>query len=810
MPQFPLIRDATRAFSLPCIEEDNLEADDLIASLRQGGDAARVGRDDRLSDKDLMQLVGQCAEPHDGIEGGCIDMLDTMKNQRIDIPEVIEKFGVPPELVGDVLALMGDSVDNVPGIYGIGPKTASKLIQDYGNLHRRARRGAGDEARQAARPADRRARDGRAQPRAGPAQGRLPAADAARRLQARAGAAGAARRSSSTAHGFTSLLKRLDDGKGSPDRPTQLNPAKQDMAGAPRHARQATASRCPNGRAVDRTAYETRAVARAARALDRARLRRARGGDRHRDQRPRRDARRADRDQPGARAQRRVLRPARPRRQRHVRREAGAGRQGRRALGAASRCSKATRCSRSGRTSSTTSTSSRAQRHRRGADRRHDDRSASISTPAARDDGIGGGHGMDELSRAPPRPHHADLQGHLRQRARRQIPFGEVPLDRATEYAAEDADVTWRLYKVLKPRLAEEGGTQVYERVDRPLIPVVAQMERHGIKVDRQRARRPVARNSPRRSRGSSARSGIAAGSSSPSAAPRSSARCCSTSSATRAGARARAGSTRPTRRSSKASPTRARRSPRMVLEWRQLSKLRSTYTEALQAAINPATGPRAHLLLAGRRADRAALLDRPQPAEHPDPHRDRPAHPRGVRAPKQGNVAARGRLLADRAAPRRAHGRRAAAEGGVRRRRGHPLAHRAGDVRHGRPRHPRARQDGQLRDPLRHQPLGPRRPARDRGRRGAGDHRPLLRALPRHPALHRPHARERARARLFGDAVRAQDLVPADQRARSRTSARAASARRSTRRSRAPAPTSSSARWRGCRRRWPTPGSGT
>ena len=90
-----------------------------------------------------MQLVGQCAEPHDGIEGGCIDMLDTMKNQRIDIPEVIEKFGVPPELVGDVLALMGDSVDNVPGIYGIGPKTASKLIQDYGSLTARARCGAG-------------------------------------------------------------------------------------------------------------------------------------------------------------------------------------------------------------------------------------------------------------------------------------------------------------------------------------------------------------------------------------------------------------------------------------------------------------------------------------------------------------------------------------------------------------------------------------------------------------------------------------------------------------------------------------------
>src|SRR5688572_20547551 len=114
VPQFPLIRDATRAFSLACIEENDLEADDLIASYAR--EATRRGWDVTIvsSDKDLMQLVGKCAEETpEGIEGGCIDMLDTMKNQRIDVAEVIEKFGVPPEKVGDVLALMGDSVDNV-------------------------------------------------------------------------------------------------------------------------------------------------------------------------------------------------------------------------------------------------------------------------------------------------------------------------------------------------------------------------------------------------------------------------------------------------------------------------------------------------------------------------------------------------------------------------------------------------------------------------------------------------------------------------------------------------------------------------
>ncbi|HEV2044439.1 MAG TPA: 5'-3' exonuclease H3TH domain-containing protein, partial [Sphingomicrobium sp.] len=125
VPQFPLIRVATRAFSIPCIEEEGLEADDIIAcyvteAVKQGWKVTIVS-----SDKDLMQLI-------DG--EGRVDMLDTMNDRRIGREQVIEKFGVPPDLVGDVLALMGDAVDNVPGIRGIGPKTATKLIQDYGTL----------------------------------------------------------------------------------------------------------------------------------------------------------------------------------------------------------------------------------------------------------------------------------------------------------------------------------------------------------------------------------------------------------------------------------------------------------------------------------------------------------------------------------------------------------------------------------------------------------------------------------------------------------------------------------------------------
>src|ERR687897_1092585 len=124
VPQFPLIRVATRAFSIPCIEQNGLEADDIIACYVTAAKKAGWKVTIVSSDKDLMQLV----------EDGHVDMLDTMNDRRIDEAAVNEKFGVPPEKVGDVLALMGDSVDNVPGVPGIGPKTASQLIQHYGSL----------------------------------------------------------------------------------------------------------------------------------------------------------------------------------------------------------------------------------------------------------------------------------------------------------------------------------------------------------------------------------------------------------------------------------------------------------------------------------------------------------------------------------------------------------------------------------------------------------------------------------------------------------------------------------------------------
>lgn len=122
-PQFPLTRDATRAFNVACIEVEGYEADDIIATLARqaveaGGSATIIS-----SDKDLMQLVGPG-----------IDIFEPMKGREIGPDEVFEKFGVGPERVVDVQALAGDSVDNVPGAPGIGIKTAALLINEYGSV----------------------------------------------------------------------------------------------------------------------------------------------------------------------------------------------------------------------------------------------------------------------------------------------------------------------------------------------------------------------------------------------------------------------------------------------------------------------------------------------------------------------------------------------------------------------------------------------------------------------------------------------------------------------------------------------------
>jgi DNA polymerase-1 len=586
VPQFPLIRDATRAFSLPCIEEQGLEADDLIASYAKA--ATRRGWDVTIvsSDKDLMQLVGQCADPDDGHDGGCIDMLDTMKNQRIGIPEVIEKFGVGPELVGDVLALMGDSVDNVPGIFGVGPKTATKLIQDYGSLT------AALDAAQDMKPSKLRDRliDYRADAEISKIlvtlkdDAALPQPLDEFRLD---GVPPAPLAAFLEKHGFTSLLKRLDAGRGSPERANQLHPAKPQVAGA---AASSDGNRqdMPEWPAIDRDAYEcVQTMERLQAWIDRAFAARLVAIDTETSSL---DAMRAElagislalgpgdacyiplghgssdmfAEKPQQVPMAQALAALKPLLESDA--VLKVGQNIKYDLTILSRCGGIAVAP------------------------IDDTMIISFDLDAGRsEDGIGGGHGMDELSTR--HLGHTTLAfKDICGTGKKAIPFGEVPLDRATAYAAEDAEVTWRLHALLKPRLATEGGTRIYQRVDRPLIPVVGQMERHGIKVDRQRLARlsedfatEIARIEGEIFQLTGEQFTIGS--------PKQLGDVLFEKLGYKGGKKGKSGQYSTDQSVLEGLANQGAPVASKVLEWRQLSKLRSTYTEALQAAINPDTG---------------------------------------------------------------------------------------------------------------------------------------------------------------------------------------------------------------------------
>ena len=123
IPQFNLIKQSVKAFNIPQLELEGYEADDIIATYTNQAKKLNISSLIISSDKDLMQLVNDQVE-----------MLDPMKNKRIGIEEVIEKFGVKPNKVIQIQALTGDKIDNIPGAPGIGPKTALELIKQFGDI----------------------------------------------------------------------------------------------------------------------------------------------------------------------------------------------------------------------------------------------------------------------------------------------------------------------------------------------------------------------------------------------------------------------------------------------------------------------------------------------------------------------------------------------------------------------------------------------------------------------------------------------------------------------------------------------------
>jgi DNA polymerase-1 len=587
VPQFPLIRDATRAFSLPCIEEPGVEADDIIASYARA--ATRKGWDVTIvsSDKDLMQLIGKCADEdlEPGVEtGGCIDMLDTMKSQRIGREEVIEKFGVPPEKVGDVLALMGDSVDNIPGIFGVGPKTASKLIVEHGDLT------AALDAAEGMKKS--KLKERLIEHRANAELSRVLVTlreDCDLPVELEDMKLGGVPPEPLSAflekHGFTSLLRRLESGTGSPNRRTDLNPPKQQTAGAEASS-QGNAQPLPEMPAVDRNAYEC------VQTMDRLEhwIRRAtearlvavdtetssldcmlcdlvgvslavgpneacyiplgHGGSDMFAERP------AQIEMDAALA---ALRPM-------LEDDAilKIFQNGKYDLNVLAR---------QGIMVSPID----------------DTMIISFALDAGRSElGIGGGHGMDELAER--HLGHTCLSfKEICGTGKKAIPFGEVPLDKATEYAAEDADVTWRLHAHLRRRLPIEGGTKIYERVDRPLVPVVAGMERHGIKVDRAR----LAKLSEEFATETARLEGeihTLAGQEFTVGSPKQLGDILFDKLGHKGGKKGKSGQYSTDQSILERLSADGAEIADKVLEWRQLTKLKSTYTDALQQAINPRT----------------------------------------------------------------------------------------------------------------------------------------------------------------------------------------------------------------------------
>jgi DNA polymerase-1 len=568
IPQFPLIRTATRAFSIPCIEEEGLEADDIIAcyvkaALARGWKTTIVS-----SDKDLMQLI----EPG-------VDMLDTMNDRRIDRDYVVEKFGVPPEQLGDVLALMGDSVDNVPGVPGIGPKTASQLIQQFGGL----------EAVLAST-------DQITKPKL--KQSLIDHADAARlsrelvRLVCDAplaeplddlalkGIPPEPLKEFLEDQGFKTLLARMvGGGSALAGRSSSGGGINGVMASMDRPA--AAAPAAPETIAVDRSTYET--------VTDEAAL---------------------DQWIAEARANGRV------------------------AVDTETDCIDCVIAKLAGISLATApNRACYIPVSHVGADLYSDSPTQLDKTfvlaklkpllenPAVLKIGHNlkydwvmfakedievapyddtmvmsfdldagrHGHGMDELAKLH-FEHECIPFKSVCGTGAKQITFDKVPLPQATEYAAEDADITLRLWRRLKPRIAAEAANRVYERVDRPLVPVIGRMERRGIRVDREYLARlsgefaiEIAKLEARIYEAACGPFTIGS--------PQQLGQVLYERLGLKGGRKGKSGQYSTDVTELERLAAEGVDCARLVLDWRQLSKLKSTYTDALQAQINPETG---------------------------------------------------------------------------------------------------------------------------------------------------------------------------------------------------------------------------
>uniref|UniRef100_UPI003F6B4747 5'-3' exonuclease H3TH domain-containing protein n=1 Tax=Roseicyclus sp. TaxID=1914329 RepID=UPI003F6B4747 len=460
-PQIPLTREATRAFNIACLELENYEADDIIATLaRQAREAG--GRCTIISsDKDLMQLVG-----------GGVEMFDAMKNLRIDIEGVEAKFGVTPDKVVDVQALAGDSVDNIPGAPGIGVKTAALLINEFGSLEALLERA--DEVPQPKRRetlinfAD----QIRLSKRLVTLDDQTPIAVTLDELEVREPEAEVLLDFLAKME-FRSLTKRIADGFGvaAPvivdTDPRGADPAGEDAPAMPPIDRgtyqvvgdaDALAKWIARATATGHVAIDTETTGLDEMTADLVGISLATG----------------------------------PNEACYIplthRAEGGEGLFGSTALADGQMGLDAALAALKPMLEDA-SVLKILQNAKYDVKilARYGIAVAPIDDTMLMSYALNAGlhgHGMDALSER--------YLGHtpipikeLIGSGKSQITFDRVPIDTAAPYAAEDADVTWRLWQTFKPQLHRAHVTTVYETMERPLVPVLARMEMAGIKVDR-------------------------------------------------------------------------------------------------------------------------------------------------------------------------------------------------------------------------------------------------------------------------------------------------------------------------------------
>ncbi len=613
-PQFRVIRHAVRAFDIPCIEQAGYEADDIIATYARLASEAGATTTIVASDKDLMQLVGNG-----------VTMFDPMKDKRIGEGEVVEKFGVPPDKVVDVQALIGDPVDNVPGVPGIGVKTAAQLILEYGDLEtllaraeeikQPKRREALIENAAIARISKTLVRLEDHVPLTTPVEEigvhdpdprRLvaflkamefnqitrrvaeaydvdaTAVDADPELAAPGAGTGFRTESDIGAPAAASDAPEGGSGSAKADGETA---AQIRGAGAPAAAAERIAARI-TAIPVDRSRYET---VRTLDALDRwIAAAREEGVTAFDTETTSLDAMRAELVG--------VSFAVAPNRACYVPlghvSEGGADLFGggalvegqiplRQALDRLKPLYEDPTVLKIGQNVKY----DRLVLERYGITVAPFDDTMLMS--AVLDTGRNG-HGMDELSEK--RLGHKTIQfGDVAGTGRSFIGFARVAIEKAAEYAAEDADVTFRLWSILKPRLAAEGLATVYETLERPLAPVLARMERRGIAIDRQLLSRLSGEFAQSMAR-LEAEIHELAGETFNLGSPKQLGDILFGKMGLPGAKKTATGAWSTGAQVLEELADQGHELPRRILEWRQLAKLKSTYADALPTFVNPET----------------------------------------------------------------------------------------------------------------------------------------------------------------------------------------------------------------------------